>query len=812
MHSYRASHPFRLLLAPLLLLATTVTTRADVLIFKDGFTLEGKLIAEGSTTFENGQAIWMPRGAYFVDDYARRLFFPVHMVQEPTKQPYDPGKAYLYKSLIVYPPSVLSLGGIESVSDTEPWDAKWHRKVALVPASGTPTTVIEVLTYLDPHACKTATQSNSRYKWLAGYLTSEIPTKELVELLRSYPDLKDDPKLAVNLRADRRLKIYQFLAQARYYDLASKELDAITQDFPGQKAEVEKQRPELKQLRGQDAFDAIQRARAAGQHEKAYKLLTTFAEDGLEEKLLTQYRDLRGKYEAARENVRTARQLLEDLPLSVAGAHRKLLTEAATVISAELNVEDFLPAVREQDKLHVGRLELFSSLGNQYLELRRAGKPQKNKPDELLALAISGWVLGNTAAQTNVEAACRAWEARQLVVTYLRNTEPGERRQIVEGYQKLGSQIIGVDDFVQLIAQLPPADAAVPTAAPVEQRIPEDAIGRKGAPYLLKLPPEYKPSRPGGYPVLIALHDAGGKPQDMIDAWGEEAARNGYLLVAPKWGQMNQRGYEYSYDEQKTVLDALRDLRRHYAVDSDRVFLFGYGLGANMAYDVGLSHPDLFAGVIPMSGRPKYFVNRYWGNAQFLPFYIIGGDFAGDTTKDIREELMDKWVPRGFPVIYAAYKGRGLEWFAGELPIAMDWMNRKVRVTPVQGLGRPGGLQSAYCTMRNMDNRFYWLSVDLISKRNLQGVKWNPLIEPATITAVVSERNHLNVDTSGVGRVTVWFGRGGFIDFDKPVAIYLNLKAHKVQVKPSLETLLEDVYERGDRRQPFVAKVDLKVE
>src|SRR5262249_28053358 len=146
--------------------------------------------------------------------------------------------------------------------------------------------------------------------------------------------------------------------------------------------------------------------------------------------------------------------------------------------------------------------------------------------------------------------------------------------------------------------------------------------------------PEYHHGR--SYPVLILLHNSNEKAYDMLQRWSGPAAENGYILAAPLWLQKGlNMGYGFSEREHNTVLLALRDLRRRYSIDSDRVFLFGLGQGAMMAWDVGLSHPDLFAGVLPMSGSPEMFAERYWRNGQYVPFYVVSGDRSGDLGKRI---------------------------------------------------------------------------------------------------------------------------------------------------------------------------------
>src|SRR5262249_53322092 len=148
-------------------------------------------------------------------------------------------------------------------------------------------------------------------------------------------------------------------------------------------------------------------------------------------------------------------------------------------------------------------------------------------------------------------------------------------------------------------------------------------------------------------------------------------------------------------------------------VDEDRVFLFGLGEGGAMAFDVGLGHPDLFAGVLPMGAGPQYHSEICWRNGQYLPFYIMHG-MRGPRGKDIRQQF-EKWVSRNFPMVWVDYKGRGVEWFAGEVPSMFDWMRSKKRVFRMDQLGTDGGggtFGNEFCTMRTCDNRFYWLSAD----------------------------------------------------------------------------------------------------
>jgi pimeloyl-ACP methyl ester carboxylesterase len=305
----------------------------------------------------------------------------------------------------------------------------------------------------------------------------------------------------------------------------------------------------------------------------------------------------------------------------------------------------------------------------------------------------------------------------------------------------------------------------------------------------------------------------------MLDRWSAAAGDQGYILVAPEW--QNGIGGEYGYapEEHRTVTETLRDLRRCFQVDSDRVFLFGLGEGGKMAFDVGLAHPQLFAGVLPMCAGPNYYPFRYWRNAQYLPFYCVSGTRAADSNTLLTEQFKN-WTIRGYPTLWIDYKGRGVDWLSGEVPNMFDWMRHQRRVFPLRQLGSDGGggsFGNEFCTMRPEDDRFYWLGTSDISPRNIvQPGNWKNLTPPATLTGRIdSQANEIYLRTSGLNQVSIWLGRNPkgqyMIDFDKPVTVHVGLGVamNKQRIQPSLAVLLEDLYQRGDRKHLFVARIDV---
>ncbi len=101
--------------------------------------------------------------------------------------------------------------------------------------------------------------------------------------------------------------------------------------------------------------------------------------------------------------------------------------------------------------------------------------------------------------------------------------------------------------------------------------------------YAVRLPPEYHPLR--SYPAIVVLHSGDG-PNKALDQWEAEAARRGYILIAPEYSEPGKPAeYRYTTSEHAAVELALRDARKRYAIDSDRVFAAGQLVGGSMAWD-----------------------------------------------------------------------------------------------------------------------------------------------------------------------------------------------------------------------------------
>jgi pimeloyl-ACP methyl ester carboxylesterase len=779
---------------------------ADLFFFKDGTVIEGRVKREMTLEFDQvaRDAYFMPHGFFYLDDGPRRIFFCPSQVQFIAQK--DPPTEEKISRKAPLPPQLrpLKFPGLFGVVEAPEWQSTWDRRFIFrtrnFKGEMVNVNVPQAISFLTPYWAEV--QSRGRFFWGCAYLTRELGPETVQALLASHPDFQDNKNQPEDKRASIRLRKADFFAQAGFLDLAEKELERLRADLPTQKERVETARKTLLKLRAIERLEEIKRRHLAGQYQRVRRLLEDFPTQGIPEQQIAKVEELQHEYKEKDQLLKETARLLEKAREQARGADSTVLREAAEVIHAELNFEN------------LARLDAFLGQARQAERLYKAGKNPEVSPEQLLSLAVSGWLLGSASAEMSVETARRLWRGRDMVLSYLRSDDPNTRRQLLQQHLA-GSRTesASLDELVQIIRTLPPAAA--------EKNVPQGIAEYKteGAVYAVKLPPEYRHSRP--YPVVIVLHQAGEKPSDMIHRWAEAAAENGYILLAPEWQSEGQDKYTYSEAEHVSVVNALRDLRRRFNIDEDRVFLFGLGEGGAMAFDVGLGHPDLFAGVLPMGAAPQFHAELCWRNAQYLPFYVVYGSQGPDHEK--LKDLFHNWVIlRAYSQLWIDYKGRGVEWFAGEVPNMFDWMRYKRRAFPLRKLGsngQGGQFGNEFCTLRACDNHFYWLSSDDIrNTKDLDNWKARLRWQPAALDARIdADANKIYVNTSGVGQVTIWLGRNNkgedMIDFDKPVTVQHGLSLVRPwvnrKVTPSLEVLLEDLAQRGDRQQLFFAKISV---
>jgi hypothetical protein len=757
---------------------------AATLLLKDGRTLEGRY-AEIASVAENPLSPKAPAGEValtpllVVDDGLRRTFIHNFQVRQVLEQ--SSGRDVRINLWQPVAERGGGLGRIGRALRVTPFD-EYGRRIYEMQTPDGRLAVVQGITQITPLYTRVQglTGGPRPIVWDMRIATSSIPRETLSQILSTSVE-RDD--------LEGRLQIVRLYLQSERYRDAADELEQILKDFPERK-DLQQYVHQLRQSGAKLILQEIQLRARSGQHQLARALLSRFPAEGVAGEILQQVRELLNEY-AAQDQRR--KHLVDELNAQIskiADPNGRRLAEAfAEEISAELN-EDA-----------IGRLASFERLADD----------DGLSPDQKVALAISGWLVGAKYATDNFQVAVSLADVRDKVRQYLREPLAPERATLASNLRDIeGATVERVAQMLKLMK--PPLD--VPTVAESGARLYELRVpglsGDSDGRYLVQLPPEYDPLRQ--YPTIVALADAGVTPEQVLDFWagpldeekGErlgQATRHGYIVIAVDWQQPHQFTYDYSDREHYLVLGALRDACRRFAVDTDRVFLTGHGIGGDAAWDLGIAHPDIWAGVIPIVAVADRYVGRYAKNAEYVPWYVVAGEFDADKMARNAREL-DRYLKPNNDVTVVEYLGRGYEPFGDEIQRLFDWMSRRHRTIP----------KEIDCvSMRPWDNFFWWLEAEgLPAKSMVSPANWPPArgVRPAPLRGKRLETNKVSVSLQAES-VTVWLSPE-LVDLDQPLVVEVNNRSIGPRdrlVRPDLNVLLEDVRTRADRQHPFWAKL-----
>ncbi|MGE0606322.1 MAG: alpha/beta hydrolase-fold protein [Pirellulales bacterium] len=758
------------IVAACLLAFPWATAQSATLTLKDGRTIKGKIGQLDSLKNKGKQA---PGSIVLIDDGLRRYFIPQKMIQEVKEG--DAGERqerFIIRQSV--PENGRKIAAIGPIAKLGAFDDFGRRRIDLVNATGI-INVIQGITTITP--TWTEAVSLKDFIWETRLATSSIPRDTLSKVLHTHIDPKN---------INQRLQIVRLYLQSERSRDAKDELDAVLADFPEEAAQLKPARQSLAQMGARRLLGEADVYASAGRHQLAYSILEHFPSDDVAGEILQEVREKLTEYNGL--------QTLGQQVVQAIDGHVEQVADAAQKSRLE-------PIVQEiKSNLNIHTLDRFAAY-------RQAQGDEKLLAEEKLALAVSGWLLGSNASGRNLSVALSTYDVRDEVVKYMNVETIVEREKILKGLEsKEGSD---PETLAGLLAHMTPPLATptpeVPGFYELELSVQGDETPIS---YLVQLPPEYSPYR--SYPAVVTLHGAGTMPQQQVDWWagsrGEDglprgqAARHGYITIAPRWARDHQKEYEFSAREHACVLASLRDACRRFSIDTDHVFLSGHSMGGTAAWDIGLAHPDLWAGVIPVVALSDKFIARYYKNARNLPIYFVCGELDGDKTVVNYAEL-DRYFRYGFPIIIAEFLGRGHEHFSDEILNLFDWMGRTRRDFYPK--------EFECVTMRETDHFFWWLEASGLPDKAMVD-EWPPTrgTREAVMKGRINENNTLTI-SAGAKSVIVWL-TPELIDFKRRSQVTFNGSkiTRESFIQPESSVLLEDVRSRGDRLHPFWAKVE----
>jgi len=120
--------------------------------------------------------------------------------------------------------------------------------------------------------------------------------------------------------------------------------------------------------------------------------------------------------------------------------------------------------------------------------------------------------------------------------------------------------------------------------------------------YLLYLPPDYQANSPKRWPLMLFLHGAGERGDDVqrVAIHGpislvKQGTNFPFIIVAPQC----PTGQIWENEPLVQLLDAME---KKLTVDTKRVYLTGLSMGGYGTWKLGLAYPGKFAAIVPICG------------------------------------------------------------------------------------------------------------------------------------------------------------------------------------------------------------------
>ena len=764
--------------ASLLVTSCALLASAGEIVTKEGFAIQGTPLRvssmiradEGRPTEYEYTPYWM------VDDGMRRIFVSSktsRVPKETINQDAVIGGAERFELEHITRARAQEISSLGTFKVTQDLDEHGRMIVQILTSKG-PLDVVLGITEITPQFVKF--ESIVNYKWEFCRAPTSFPANVLTPLI--YKSI--DPTNRVD-----RMAVARFFMETRQFHHAQGEIIKIKQDFPDLQKQLSDLQIELNTVQANQLLRDLRARQEAGQHELAVLATRKFPTVGIKPEVLQQIREIEDAEQKLKQKVDDAILLLGNLQSELADDALKREVEVPR-----------MEITRSLDKESVSRLQPFLDFY----------EDESLSAEEKFALAFSGWMLGDQNARTDFKVTMSLWNVRLKVLDYLRNKNPVLKDTLLQAIAT--SEGVAPETIAPMLEHLPPA-IETPGLEP-GKREPQlfdlETVGRDGArEYSAMLPIEYTPHH--AYPMILALRPAELSRQAYLTSWWlEQASRRGYIVVCPEYFDQEKPEYDYSVQTHLAIQRAMRDAMKRFHVDPERIYLAGHGIGGDGAFDFGMAHSDLFAGVISISGRCDYHCQYTWENDPQLAVYAVGGELDTNLLAVNNQFFGSKMIRYGGNGIYVEYKGRGYERYLEEIHRLFDWMelHRKDRKqTHVK-----------FDIVRPTDNRLYWLEASGLP----QFMYENNLLDSKPTKRIITLESRLTSNENGQriyikgghGPVTLWLSPD-FFDFDQRLTITGTRKgASREFVQPEVEVMLEDYRERADRKNLAWAKIVLK--
>ncbi len=169
----------------------------------------------------------------------------------------------------------------------------------------------------------------------------------------------------------------------------------------------------------------------------------------------------------------------------------------------------------------------------------------------------------------------------------------------------------------------------------------------------------FAPTTGGRHPAALLLHGSGGldgATGDVFRGMARSMAQKGYVVLIPHYFDREEQDDGWA----EAVRDAIEVAASRDDVDPDRLGLFGFSLGAHLAFNRA-SRDDRVKAVVALSGRPPV-----GPDARVPPTLVLRGSKDPGVTPQVVRDFEEAMKTRQIPCLVHVYPGQGHNFEAGK--------------------------------------------------------------------------------------------------------------------------------------------------
>lgn len=120
------------------------------------------------------------------------------------------------------------------------------------------------------------------------------------------------------------------------------------------------------------------------------------------------------------------------------------------------------------------------------------------------------------------------------------------------------------------------------------------ALGKSSLRYYLYLPESISKKTQ----VMVCVHGISRNAKEQLSAFSQQASEEDFVIVAPYFSKKQYRGYQRlelgsaGYTSAEALNEILCDVEERFAVDTEKLSLFGYSGGAQFAHRYAMLYPE----------------------------------------------------------------------------------------------------------------------------------------------------------------------------------------------------------------------------